>query len=420
METIFAETTPPGRGGVSIIRISGDDARNIGEKIAGPLPVARKAEFRILREADEELDRALVLRFDEGASFTGEPVVEFHLHGAPIVVRRVEAALRRMGLRQADAGEYTRRAFLNGRIDLAEAEGLADLLEAETEAQRLLAMRASSGAISQRVSTWRDLLIRAGALVEVSVDFADEDVPEDVPEDVFDLVDQLIDELGVEIDGFPAAERIRKGFEVAIIGPPNAGKSSLLNYIAKRDIALVSNLAGTTRDVLELRIDLKGIAVTLLDTAGLRDTIDQVEAMGVERAVARAQAADLRIHLSEDGLPMTELLASDDIVLRSKADLTNGAGTAISTTDGSGIEEMLIHLYGILQTRVAGASLVSHERQLRELIEARTTLHGLRDKPAELVAEGIRHASMTLDRLIGRIDAEDYFDIIFSSFCIGK
>lgn len=419
MDTIFAESTPPGRGGVSVIRLSGPDARTAAESLAGPLPEARRVELRSLRDGDEVLDQALVLRFEAGASFTGEDVVELHLHGAPVIVRRVEAALRARGLRHAEAGEFTRRAFLNGRIDLAEAEGLADLLEAETEAQRRLAMSVASGGIGAQAERWRGLLIRAGALVEVSVDFADEDVPEDIPAEVFETLQQLRAEFDREIGGYSAAERCRVGFEVAIIGPPNAGKSSLINRIARRDVAIVSEIAGTTRDVIELRIDLRGLAVTLLDTAGLRDTLDPVESIGVDRARGRAEAADLRLHLSEgggvlDGAPWR----AGDIAVRSKADLTGGDG--VSAVTGVGIDGLLDEIYQRLSGRVAGAGLISHQRQLTALIDARDALTGIEGLPAELLAEAIRHSATALDRLVGKIGAEDYLDVIFSSFCIGK
>ncbi|MDO5631904.1 MAG: tRNA uridine-5-carboxymethylaminomethyl(34) synthesis GTPase MnmE [Paracoccus sp. (in: a-proteobacteria)] len=417
MDTIFAETTPAGRGGVSILRISGPDARKAAEVLAGSLPEPRRAELRVLRDDGDVLDQALVIRFDAGASFTGEDVAELHLHGAPVVVRRVEAALLRQGLRRAEAGEFTRRAFLNGRIDLAAAEGLADLLEAETESQRRQAMLAAGGALGAKTEGWRQLLIRAGALVEVSVDFADEDVPDVVPSEVFDLLDKLRDSIAAEVSGFPAAERLRQGFEVAIVGPPNAGKSSLLNRIARREVALVSDLAGTTRDIIELRLDLRGLAVTLLDTAGLRETDDRVEAMGVNRARERAAAADLRIHLSEAGEPDQELYHDGDLVVRSKADL---GGVGISAQTGQGIAELLDDLHRILSDRVAGAGLASHARQAEALIEAMAALHDLRDLPPEMLAEAIRQVSLSLDRLVGRIGAEDYLDIIFSSFCIGK
>lgn len=421
MDLIFAEATPPGRGGVSVVRISGSGARAAAEMMAGPLPNARQTYLRSLRDGDEVLDQALVIWFAAGESFTGEEVAELHLHGAPVIVRRVVALLRGRGLRAAEAGEFTRRAFLNGRMDLAEIEGLGDLLDAETEAQRQLAIRSAGGELARKTEEWRALLIRAGALVESSVDFADEEVPDDVPDEVFVLLNQLVESLNQEIGGFPAAERIRKGFEVAVIGPPNAGKSSLINRIAKRDVALVSDIAGTTRDIIELRLDLKGLAVTLLDTAGLRNTGDVVEQLGVERAKQRALAADLRLHLSDDGSIYQDSFIEGDLVIRGKADqAAEGKGLAISSLTGEGIDHLLAEIFGRLSDRISGAGVTSHERQLNALVDARQALVGLNDLPPELLAEQIRQAAASLDRLLGRIGAEEYLDVIFSSFCIGK
>ncbi|MDB6178161.1 tRNA uridine-5-carboxymethylaminomethyl(34) synthesis GTPase MnmE [Paracoccus sp. Z330] len=421
MDLIYSEATPPGRGGVSVIRISGDGARDLAELLCGSMPDPRHAYFRTLRYKGEELDHALAIWFEDGSSFTGEEVAELHLHGAPVISRRVQAVLAMSGARQAEAGEFTRRAFLNGRMDLAEVEGLGDLLEAETELQRRLALRSSGGELGTKVAAWRELLIRAGALVEVSVDFADEEVPDDIPSEVFDLLQQLRQEIDAEISGFPAAERLRTGFEVAIVGPPNTGKSSFINRIAKRNVALVSDIAGTTRDIIELRIDLKGIAVTLLDTAGLRETDDVVESLGVDAARIRAEAADLRIHLSEFGDADTELFVPGDIVVRSKSDLSTGEdGMSVSALNGNGFDDLLQRLYSILQERISGASIISHERQASALRTAAASLDVDTDLPAEIVAESIRQTAVSLDRLLGRIGAEEYLDVIFSSFCIGK
>ncbi len=421
MDLIFAEATPPGRGGVSVIRLSGDGARSVVEALTGELSLARHAYLRQLTHEGETLDQGLVIWFEAGASFTGEETVELHLHGAPVICRRVMSALSQFNARQAEAGEFTRRALLNGRMDLAEVEGLGDLLQAETEEQRKLAAKTAGGELGRKAEAWRGLLIRAGALVESSVDFADEDVPDDVPDEVFALLARLRDELSVEIGGFPAAERVRTGFEVAIIGPPNAGKSSLLNRIASRDVALVSDIAGTTRDVIELRIDLSGLAVTLLDTAGLRESDDHVEVLGVEKARKRAAFADLRVHLSDDGSKDAMLWRSGDLVRRGKSDTLNDAQPdAISAKTGMGIDRLLEDIFDELRKRVAGAGIVSHERQAKALAEARTELEGLEDLPPELIAERIRHAASRLDRMLGRIGAEEYLDVIFSSFCIGK
>ncbi|SDL45959.1 tRNA uridine-5-carboxymethylaminomethyl(34) synthesis GTPase MnmE [Paracoccus chinensis] len=416
MDTIYAEATPLGRGGISVVRLSGPEAHGIGEAIAGPLPEARRAELRLLKDS-ELIDSGLVIRFDEGASFTGEPVVEFHLHGAPVIVRRLEAALRSRGARLAEAGEFTRRALLNGSLALSEVEALSDLLSAESEAQRQQAMKIVSGDLVRWTGMLRDHLIRAGALIEASLDFADEEVPEEVPAEVFELLAQVRRDIKVAIAGYPAAERLRAGFEVAIVGPPNAGKSSLLNRIAQRELALVSEVAGTTRDVIELHTELGGLAVTFLDTAGLRETLDMVEGMGVERALARASAADIRVHLSEEGKPVPDLYRDGDLVLQTKADL---GGAGISAATGAGVREMLDEIRSRLAGQVAGAGLVTRQRQAQALEDAAAVLDVGPDQPAELLAEAVRSASYRLGEVVGRIAPDDYLDEIFSRFCIGK
>lgn len=422
MDLIYAEATPPGRGGLSVIRVSGRGVKAKIETLTGALGQARLNHLRYIRDGDDVLDQGLVVWFEEGRSFTGEESVELQLHGAPVIVRRVSLALQKLGARLAEPGEFMRRAFLSGRVDLAEVEGFGDLLAAETEAQRVLAIRTASGEMSRVVENWRGMLIRAGALVEVSVDFADEDVPDEVPGEVYEILRELGRQLDKEIDGFGAAERLRKGFEVAVIGPPNAGKSSLVNRIAKREVALVSKVAGTTRDVIELRLDLNGLAVTLLDTAGLRDFDDEVEGMGIGRARQRADAADLRLHLSESGEVVEELWREGDISVTTKAD-TRGddvSGCAVSSITGCGISELLVEIYDALSQRVAGAGIVSHERQLLAMTAARDAISHLDALPSEFLAEAIRQAGSALNKLVGRIGAEEYFDVIFSSFCIGK
>lgn len=420
MDLIFAEATPPGRG-VSVIRLSGTNARLTAERLVGQMPDARHAYFRTLRHDDEPIDQVLAMWFPEGQSFTGDEVAELHLHGAPVISRRVGSALLSMGARPAEAGEFTRRAFLNGRMDLAEIEGLGDLLAAETEAQRKLALRTASGELAQKALEWRQLLIEAGALVEVSVDFADEDVPDEVPNRVFEAIAELREALQRELAGFSSAERIRMGFEVAIIGPPNAGKSSLLNRLAQRDVAIVSDREGTTRDVIELKFDLNGLPVTFLDTAGLRESDDAVERIGIDRALNRAKSADLRIHLSRDGDIVQELWHPDDVIAVSHADIyESDADLTLSAVTGHGIDKMLGIIGEILRNRVFSAGLISHERQRLEIITALDAVEGLGGLPAELIAEKIRVSAASLDRLLGRIGADDYLDVIFSSFCIGK
>lgn len=419
MDTIFAEATPPGRGGVSVIRLSGPLSHKTLESLAGPVSTPRKSYLRAIHHGADLIDQALVVWFEEGKSFTGEEIVEFHLHGAPVIVNRLSEALLTHGLRRAEAGEFTRRAFLNGRIDLTEAEGLADLLSAETEAQRKMAMQATDGALGRKSEALRAALIRAGALIESSIDFADEEVPEEVPSEVFSLIAQVRDEIDNLLARYPATERLRQGYEVAIIGPPNAGKSTLLNHIAKREIALVSDIAGTTRDILELRTDLRGLPVTFLDTAGIRESDDMIESMGVARALQRAQDADLRIHLSESGQD-SEMDDSENIHVRSKADLGHSSGISLSAHTGEGVAELLEMVYDRLRLKVANSGLVGHKRQAEALLRAKNALDVSLDIPPEFLAESLRQASQSLAEMVGRVGAEDYLDEIFTSFCIGK
>ncbi len=329
---------------MAIVRISGPDALAAGTLLAGSLPPARHSALRRLTATDGiVLDEALVLSFEAGHSFTGEDVVELHLHGSIATVKAVLGALGGLpGLRLAEPGEFTRRALENERLDLAQVEGLADLIEAETESQRRQALRVLSGALGRVAEGWRADLIRAAALLEATIDFVDEDVPVDVTPEVTDLIDKVADSLRREAKGATAAERIRDGFEVAIVGPPNVGKSTLLNALAGRDAAITSDIAGTTRDVIEVRMDLRGLPVTILDTAGLRETEDRIETLGVQRAIARAEAADLRVILLES-LEDEPLLSpiDDDIVAVGKADLAATESFAVSGRTGAGLDRLI-------------------------------------------------------------------------------
>ncbi|MCW3781470.1 tRNA uridine-5-carboxymethylaminomethyl(34) synthesis GTPase MnmE [Defluviimonas salinarum] len=429
MDTIYALASARGKAGIAVIRISGPDAWPAVRFLAGSLPPPRRAGLRKLRLDGEVIDEAMIVTYAAGASFTGEETAELQVHGATATVAAVLKALsERPGLRPADAGEFTRRALENGRLDLAQVEGLADLIEAETEAQRKQALRVLSGAVGARAEGWRRDLIRAAALLEATIDFADEDVPVDVTPEVLALIDAVAEELRREMRGFGAAERVREGFEVAIVGRPNAGKSTLLNALAGRDAAITSEVAGTTRDVIEVRMDLDGLAVTLLDTAGLRETDDHVESIGVERALARARLADLRVFLVEgEAVPMIEPLP-EDIVVSAKADLSAGGGSrmGVSGMTGQGVSELIAAISERLGKRAGSAGLITRERHRLAIERAVGSMESARDEVrngpdrAELAAENLRHAVRALDSLVGRVDVEDLLDEIFSSFCIGK
>ncbi len=426
MDTVFALATARGRAGVAVIRISGDKSVSAAARLMKDVPETRGV--RALMDRDGTLlDEALILRFPAGKSFTGEDVVELHLHGSPAVVA---AVLRCLGndadLAPAEAGEFTRRALENGRLDLAQVEGLADLIDAETESQRKQAVRVLSGALGVMAESWRARLIRAAALLEATIDFADEEVPVDVSPEVTELITGVIAEMHKEAEGVGVAERLRDGFEVAIIGEPNVGKSTLLNRLAGREVAITSEIAGTTRDVIEVRMDLDGIPVTLLDTAGLRDTDDLVEGIGVARAKERAAQADLRVHMMVGDIVPPQDMDAGDIYVRAKSDIAGGDGLTVSGVTGDGIEELIKVISSVLQDRVASIGTAMRERHRLALVRAveylNLALAGL-DVHAgmtDLTAEELRSAMRAVDSLVGRVDVEHVLDEIFASFCIGK
>lgn len=426
MDTIFALATARGRAGVAIVRISGTDALICAGRIMRSVPATRGVR-QILDEDETLIDEALVLQFPKGKSFTGEPVVELHLHGSPAVVA---AVLRRLGddpqLRPAEAGEFTRRALENGCLDLAQVEGLADLIDAETEQQRKQAVRVFSGALGALAEAWRVRLIRAVALLEATIDFADEEVPVDVAPEVKSLIEKVATEMRRESAGVVAAERLREGFEVAIIGAPNVGKSTLLNRLAGRDVAITSEVAGTTRDVIEVRMDIGGLPVIVLDTAGLRETEDTVESLGVARARDRARQADIRVHIV---LPTDGIIPDagpSDIVVYGKADLFGGSQDAVSGLTGEGIDLLIDELATRLSQRVASIGIAMRERHRVAMMRAMNDLFAAVDmldqqeEFAELIAAHLWSAIRAVDSLVGRVDVEDVLDEIFSSFCIGK
>lgn len=426
MDTIYALATARGKAGVAVLRVSGPAAFAACVALCGDVPVARQASVRRVIWDGVVLDEALVLAFVPGASFTGEAVVELQVHGSQAVVAAMLQALAAQpGLRMAEAGEFTRRALENGRIDLTQVEGLADLIDAETEAQRRQAYRVLSGALGQRVEGWRARVIRAAALLEATIDFADEDVPVDVLPEVGSLIAGLLGDLRAELAGSAAAERLRDGYEVAILGAPNAGKSTLLNALAGREAALTSDIAGTTRDVIEVRMDIAGLAVTFLDTAGLRDTADALEQMGIDRAVTRARKADLRVYLLSDDGDVREWLPPlpQDIVVRGKADLVAGQ-EGVSGKTGVGVDALLAAIGDTLGRYSAAASMMTRARHRQACIAAIGALELAMDEVGtgrpELAADHLRRATRALESLVGRVDVEMLLGEIFSSFCIGK
>lgn len=426
MDTIFALATAQGRAGVAVVRLSGVDAVHAAGDFMSSVPQDRGLR-QIVDSAGILLDEALVLRFPAGQSFTGEEVVELQLHGSPAVVA---AVLRVLGdhplLRQAEAGEFTRRALENGQLDLAQVEGLADLIEAETEGQRKQALRVLSGELGQRAEDWRRKLIRATALLEATIDFADEEVPVDTRPEVTELITDVRQSMKREYDGVHIAERVRDGFEVAIIGRPNVGKSTLLNRIAGRDAAITSEFAGTTRDVIEVRFDLDGLPVTFLDTAGLRESEDKIEMIGVARAKDRAGQADLRVHmLIDDERPQLDVV-DGDIVVWAKADQSTTDGFAVSGKTGAGVDQLISMIGNELSGRVASVGVAMRERHrvaLGQSIDGLDVAMSALEDPlgmSDLIAEDLRTAIRAVDSLVGRVDVEHVLDEIFMSFCIGK
>lgn len=429
MDTIFALASARGKAGIAVVRLSGPAAFAAAIRLAGDLPAPRVARLRVLKDQTGlHLDEALVVCFAAGKSFTGEDSVEFNLHGS---LATVSAVLRTLGdlpdLRLADPGEFTRRALENGRLDLAQVEGLGDLIEAETEAQRRQALRVLSGALGKKAETWRQQLIRAAALLEATIDFVDEDVPVDVSPEVLQLIDSTAADLKHEAESSKIAERIREGFEVAIVGPPNVGKSTLLNALAGRDAAITSEFAGTTRDVIEVRMDLGGLPVTVLDTAGLRKTDDHVESLGIARAISRARQADLRVFLLEnqDTIPEITPLA-EDILVQGKADLKQVSGFSVSGKTGQGVSDLVRRITGVLEQKASGAGVAIRERHRIALQRGFAALELARIEVCngpdrtELAAEELRTAIRALDSLVGRVDVEHILDEIFASFCLGK
>jgi len=439
--TIYALSSAPGRAGVAVIRVSGPAAERSLRALAGALPQARMASLRELRHpaTGAVLDQALVLWFPAPASFTGEDVAEFHVHGGRAVIEAVLSALSAVpGMRPAEAGEFARRAFENGKLDLTAVEGLADLIDAETEAQRLQALRQSHGALSELYEGWRQQIILALAEIEADLDFSDEaDVLRFSDRAAFAQIADLEWRIRAHLDDNNRGEILRDGLRVAIAGPVNAGKSSLLNALARREAAIVSDTPGTTRDVVEVRLDLNGFPVIVSDTAGLRETDEAVEAEGVRRAFARAAEAQIVVWLVDGAQPKPTgppagLAAEKLLIVVNKAELLPSretypidAGLFISVHTQEGIGALVAWLGEEAARRLetAEGAPLTRERHRRELDETLCALRAFLDGPPkelELRCEDLRRAAVCMGRLTGRIDVEDILDQIFAQFCIGK
>jgi tRNA modification GTPase len=431
-QTIFALSSGRPPSAISIVRVSGPQAKAVLAALAGKMPEPRMASRVLLRDASRQpIDDSVVLWFPAPASATGEDVAEFHVHGGRAVLAALFAALSTFeNVRAAEPGEFTRRAFENGKLDLTEAEALDDLIRADTDRQRRQALRQLKGLLGDRARDWRARIIEASALIEAGIDFSDEgDVPAELIAPALVRIKSLAAEIQEVLAAQGRSERLREGLVVAISGPPNVGKSTLINLLARREVAIVSPHAGTTRDVIEVQLDLDGYPVTVIDTAGIRETDDPVEQEGVRRARMRAGEADLVLWVIDaphdmggrgDGTPMW--------VVRNKIDLdAAGEGTdfKISASRGDGVAELIEALVAFARDYFGSKEdgLIGRHRQRESLQE---TVASLRRSMAvvaqgeELAAEELRAAANSLGRLLGRVDVEDVLDVIFREFCVGK
>ncbi|MBV9554312.1 MAG: tRNA uridine-5-carboxymethylaminomethyl(34) synthesis GTPase MnmE [Alphaproteobacteria bacterium] len=431
---MFAPATASGRAAVAVIRLSGPQAGPALAALAGALPPARRARHVRLRDPRDgiEIDDGIALWFPAPHSATGEDVAELQVHGGRAVIASLVRVLTRLGLRLAEPGEFSRRAFFNGKLDLLQAEAIADLVAAETEAQRRQARRQLDGELGALYGGWSQRLLRALAHLEAAIDFPDEDLPPAIEQEITAESAALADEIAGHLADERRGERLRDGIAVAIVGPPNAGKSTLLNRLAQREAAITSPLAGTTRDVIEVAIDLGGYPVILADTAGLRESGDLLEQEGLRRAVARAQAADLRLFVYDASRPQDAAGADawpsrDTILVANKAELAPETaapphGFAISALSGAGIGELV----GCLASRIGrdfdlAAPALTRERHRAALEETCAALARSLAAPfVELRAEDLRLAWRSLGRITGAADVEDLLDVIFADFCIGK
>jgi len=435
-DTIFALATPPGRGAIAVLRLSGSATETALTALGAGGLTPRLASVRSLRHEGRLIDEALVLRFVAPRSYTGEDSAELHLHGGRAVVEAASTALIALGLRPAEPGEFTRRAFQNGRMDLAQAEAVADLIDAETDAQKSQALGQLDGALSAAYAGFRRDLLKALSLVEAEIDFPDEEVPDNLARTAGPVLDALAADLRAALADSDRGRRVREGYRIVLIGETNAGKSSLFNALVAREAAIVTPIAGTTRDVLDADIMIGGYAVTLSDTAGLRDSDDPVEAEGIRRARLRAESADLRLWVRSpstegDTDPAFGFIHSSDLQVLNKSDLGAVAtapdleALSVSTTTGQGLSELHDWIAARLARDLSGADFpaVTRERHRRRLAEALAAVEAGRralDLAPEMAGDDLRRAADALARVTGAIGVEDILGEVFSSFCIGK
>lgn len=426
--TVFALATAPGRAAIAVVRVSGPAADSALVRLAGAPPPPRMMALRLLRAGDgTPIDRALVVRFPQGASYTGEAMVELHVHGGLATVARVMAELAASPeLRPAAPGEFTRRALHAGRMDLTEVEGLADLIDAETEMQRRHAIAALEGGLSARARRWRAAILEALADLEATLDFSDEaDAPDETPAGLGVALERIAADMVAAAEGAQVRERVRDGFRVALVGPPNSGKSTLINAIAGAEVAIAAASPGTTRDVIRVACDLQGLPVHFLDMAGIRETDDDVEALGISRARREADAADLRLLLTAPDAADFDHRGFErpgDIRVWAKADLGPGPGVReVSARTGDGLRELLDAVRAALLSRAPASVAAANRRQASCLsAAARSVRAAAAGGPAEIRAEELRRAADALRLLVGAIAPDDVLDGVFRRFCIGK
>jgi tRNA modification GTPase len=438
-DTIYAPATARGRSALAVIRISGPHTRFVVETITGALPEPRRMRLSLFRSAQGEvIDQGLCVVFPGPASPTGEDCAEFHCHGSPSVVSAMLEALSFFPqCRLALPGEFARRALANGRMDLAEIEGLGDLLEAETSAQRRQALRQMLGALGRETDRWREDLLMCSALIEADLDFSDEgDVDRHALDEALRRLKVLRDSFARALEQAQIGERVRDGFMVVLAGPPNAGKSTLLNLLARRDVAIVSPIPGTTRDIVEVRLDLGGYPVTLVDTAGMRESSDEIEREGMRRMITRAATADAVIWLcppeDRSSQPPEIIVQSDAPIWRvatqsDRAPVEGDFDGIISAVTGEGIDDLVSRLntFATIKTDVGAESVIltraRHREAVMEALESvDRALENGHSQGVELLAEDLRLAARAIGRITGHVGVEDILDRLFSTFCIGK